>query len=784
MRFSPVLAVLAASATLCSAQTADAQVSDRLDPNQDAKMMSGSEASSQMIALLAEQGSLINEQSNVDESHVERSMAHPMSANSEWSLEFLAQSPDELPTAPAEPPPPSQTPVEETPNQLEVAPQPTLEEQLDEDVEEIQDEPDEPDLEEPSVVPTPDTESIPDTQLTPTPEASPSTSETEPRVLVAEVVVAGVEAELQDQVYRVIGTQPGRTTTRSQLQEDINAIFATGFFSNVRAVPEDTPLGVRVTFEVTPNPVLEGVQLSDSALETVTYEGEEVPIQQAVDNIFRPQYGQILNLRDLQVGVEELNQLYQSNGYVLAQVVGAPRISPDGIVTLSVAEGVIEDIEIRFLDRDGNAVNEEGEPVRGRTRDFIVTREFESQPGDVFNQQQIQTDLQRAFGLGIFEDLNISLNPGSDPEKVDVIVNVTERNTGSFAAGIGISSASGLFGTASLQEQNLGGNNQRLNAEVQVGQRDLLFDVSFTDPWIGGDPNRTSYTVNAFGRRSLSLVFQGDDENLNLPNGDRPRVQRLGGGVVFGRPLGDGWRASVGAQYQRVSIRDIDGELTPRSEFGTFLAFDDSGQDDLFTVEFAASRDQRNDPLQPTNGSFLRFSTEQSIPIGSGSILLNRLRASYSHYIPVRFTDFTPGCRLEAPTPNDCPQALAFNVQAGTILGDLPPYEAFSLGGTDSVRGYGAGELASSRSFIQATVEYRFPLFSIVSGALFADFGSDLGTADEVPGEPAILLDKPGTGFGYGVGVRVQSPLGQIRVDYAINDDGDDRIHFGIGERF
>ena len=155
-----------------------------------------------------------------------------------------------------------------------------------------------------------------------------------------------------------------------------------------------------------------------------------------------------------------------------------------------------------------------------------------------------------------------------------------------------------------------------------------------------------------------------------------------------------------------------------------------------------------------------------------------------SYFLPVRFTDFTEGCRLDDPTPADCPQTLAFNVQGGTVIGDLPPYEAFSLGGTDSVRGYGAGELASGRSFLQATVEYRFPVFSIVGGALFLDMGTDLGTADDVPGEPGELLDKPGTGFGYGAGVRVQSPLGQIRVDYAINDEGESRIHFGIGERF
>jgi outer membrane protein insertion porin family len=59
-----------------------------------------------------------------------------------------------------------------------------------------------------------------------------------------------------------------------------------------------------------------------------------------------------------------------------------------------------------------------------------------------------------------------------------------------------------------------------------------------------------------------------------------------------------------------------------------------------------------------------------------------------------------------------------------------------------------------------------------------------LGSGDAVPGDPAGARDKPGSGFGVGAGVRVQSPLGQIRVDFAVNDEGDNRIHFGIGERF
>lgn len=597
-------------------------------------------------------------------------------------------------------------------------------------------------------------------------------AESEVEVLVAEVVVAGVTGELEDIVYQVIKTQPGRVSTRSQLQEDINAIFATGWFRNVRAVPEDTPLGVRVTFEVQANPVLTSVEVV----------GDEVLPPEVITASFADQYGRTLNLQQFEEGIKKLNTWYQDNGYVLAQVIEAPQVAEDGTVTLQVVEGVIESVEVRYLTKDGDEVDPDGNPIQGKTRPYIITREVEQQPGDIFNREKAQEDLRRVFGLGIFEDVRLALEPGAeDPTKARVIVNVIEKSTGSLAAGAGLSSASGFFGTFSYQQQNLGGNNQKLGGELQIGERTFLVDLRFTDPWIGGDPYRTSYTVNAFRRRTISVVFGTDgDDSIRLDNDDRPRVVRTGGGISFTRPFAPNpftraeWTGSLGLEYQRVSIRDADGDLNPISEDGEILTFDDSGKDDLLTLQFGVVRDRRNNALLPTQGSLVRLATEQSIPVGSGSIFFNRLRASFNYYLPVSWTRFY----------QQGPQALAFSVQGGTVIGDLPPYEAFAVGGSNSVRGYGEGELGVGRSFIQGSVEYRFPVTSFLGGVFFVDAGSTLGSQSRVPGEPGEKRGLPGLGLGGGLGIRVQSPVGQIRIDYAVNDEGDSRLHFGIGERF
>jgi outer membrane protein insertion porin family len=638
---------------------------------------------------------------------------------------------------------------------------------------------------------TPPGQAVPELPGTPPqPPTAPTSDDSTPQaperqVLVSEVLVQGAEGELADKVYEAISTRPGQSTTRSQLQVDINAIFATGYFSAVRAEPSDTPLGVRVTFVVQANPVFKSVQAA----------GNQILTQEKLTEIFQPQFGKTLNLRDLQSGIKEVNKYYQDKGYVLGQVVGSPQVDPDGTVTLQVAEGVIENIDVRYKSKDG-------EPAKGRTRKFIVLREMRTKPGVALNKDKLQQDLRRIFDLGLFEDVQVALEPGEDPRKVVVNLDVQERKTGNFSAGAGFSSSSGLFGTASYTQNNLGGNNQKLNTQVQIGTREYLFDASFTDPWIATDPYRTSYTVNIFNRLTRPLVFDGGPTDINLgrvgtpapagstipgqiyeDTGITPRVNRLGGGVTFSRPLSKdpdkiprAWTASAGVQYQRISIRDEDFNRSNFDVLGNSLSFSGKGTDDLLTVQLGLSRDLRNDPSNPTKGSVMRFGVDQSIPVGQGSIMMTRLRASYSHFFPVKLLSFSKG-----------PQALAFNVQGGTVFGDLPPYEAFTLGGGSSVRGYEEGSIGSGRSFLQATAEYRFPLLKFlggIGGVLFVDYGTTLGTQDNVPGAPGLVRGKPGDGLGYGVGVRIKTPIGPVRLDYGWNIDGGSRFQFGFGERF
>jgi outer membrane protein insertion porin family len=608
---------------------------------------------------------------------------------------------------------------------------------------------------------------------------TPPAAASQKQVLVTEVVIknpkGSLEPALESKIQQVLTVKTGQSTTRAQLEENLNAVRALGAFSTVEIIPEDNAKGVKLSIMVTPYGTLTQVNIKTLPATTST-----VLKQADIDGIFQGQYGKQLNAVELQAAIKQLNQLYQKQGYNLAQVVDVEELGSDGKLNLVVAEGLIEDVQVRFLSKEGLLVDDEKKPIIGLTRPFIITREAELKAGKTFNRETAQKDLRRIFGLGLFDDVRVSFAPGSDPAKVVLQLNVIERKTSSILAGGGISSTNGLFGSVSYNQQNVGGNAQKLGAEVQVGTRETLFDLNFTDPWIATDPNRTSYTVNAFQRKSSSLIFDGGKTPTFVPGTtDTPRILRQGGGITFSRPLnGDpfsdsAWRGSLGIQYQRVSTQDANGGSIAQDSAGKDLSFSKTGKDDLLMVQLGLTQDVRNSATDPTQGSLLKLGVDRSIPIGDGKISMTRARASFTQYMPVKLVNFSPGS-----------QALVFNVQGGTILGDLPPYEAFSLGGTTSVRGYEDGDVGSGRSYVQATAEYRFPIVSILGGEVFADYGSDLGTGNSVPGTPAIVRSKPGDGFGYGAGVRINSPIGPIRIDYARNSRSETRVQFGIGERF
>ncbi|MEG3871513.1 BamA/TamA family outer membrane protein [Microcoleus sp. D3_18_C2] len=434
------------------------------------------------------------------------------------------------------------------------------------------------------------------------------------------------------------------------------------------------------------------------------------------------------------------------------------------------AEGVyVAEVKIRFVNSRGEAVDRKGNRIEGRISEDFIRGELKLKAGDNYSREVVRSDLQQLQQLGLFEKVTVSIEEvGTD---VNVIYNVQERSARSFSVSASLSDDVGVAVPLSYTDRTFGTNPQRLAVELEPSLRGIQYDVQFVSPYVAAE-DRLGYSVRAFGDRRISEIFNKD---IDLPNGNRVREIRMGGNLRFTRPLGD-WQSTLGLNYTNISTRDRNLNIARRDELGNPLTFSGSGVDELYTVSFGAMLDRRDNPFNPTSGSILSLSTEQSIPLGRGNIVSNRLLANYIHYVPVTLLGISESEAL--------PEMLAFNLQAGTVIGDLPPTEAFRLGGRNSVRGYDSGDIGSGRSYFLASGEYRFPVGRDVGGVIFADFASDLGTGDSVLGKPAVVRDKPGTGAGVGLGVRVRSSFGLIRLDMAVSDSGDLKLILGTKQRF
>ena len=631
-------------------------------------------------------------------------------------------------------------------------------------------------------------------------------------VLISEIIIEGWEnhpegRKLELAAYDSMSIKPGSIVDNQILKQDLNAIYASGWFSGVKINSQNGPLGVRLIVNVIPNPILKKVELNST---------NSIVSDQYVDDIFKNYYGTTLNLNEFQNKIDTIKKRYESEGYSLARIKGPDRINENGIVTLNVTEGIVSDVQLRFLGTDGES-SIDGEPRKGKTKDWVIKRELKTQPGSIFNRKILEADIRRLYATSLFDDVKVSLGPdSSNPGRVVIFLDLSEQRTGSLTGGIGYSNSSGIFASLGLQETNALGRAWSTNLNLNFGEYSTTYNFSLSDPWIKGDKHKTSFKTNLFLSRDYPQEFKSetngriyavDDTSTSTSDTFSSIVlEKTGGGFSFLRPLNGGdpfkvakWRILAGMNFKKVKMIDGDGNQKPYGDMTPttgnisdiicigFTPNDGSCPAENTLVSFIAttSRNNLNNSINPTSGNKFSFGTEQFVSMGENSPTFNRMKASYSFFIPTKLINLTKACKSGNSDSEDCPQAIGFQFKAGTILGELPPYEAFCMGGTSSVRGWGSCDLAVSKSFVEGTVEYRFPVWRMISGALFVDAGSDLGSQNDIPGKPGKLLQKSGSGFSLGGGVGVKTPIGPLRLDVASKDlSGDWRYTLGVGWKF
>lgn len=563
--------------------------------------------------------------------------------------------------------------------------------------------------------------------------------------LVTKISVTGNKVTKAEDIEAVITTKPGTELTQEGIAKDLHAIYGLGWYYDLQPEFVKVPEGVQLVYHVLENPVYKQLEV----------EGNTKISTSEIEKILDLPKDQIINIKDVNVKVQRLEAEYNKQGYILARVADI-RMLPDGTLLLLVNEGIVEDFKVK-----GNV----------KTKDYVITREMKLKKGEPFNAKDARRSMQRIYNLGYFEDVNIKLNPGQEPNGVEIEITVVEMNTGTFGIGAGYSNADGFIGMVSVGDRNFRGTGDSVNVRWEFGGEDEKnYEFTYVKPWIDDKETKATlmlydvtneyadYDIDAHEiarydkkRRGQELTFSRRTDNEFISN----YVTLKNRDDIY-EGMADGYEHDDDQYYEEI----FDHNHYNKPEYNYPKTAKERREENFgVTRSITLGRvfDSRDNIYDPHEGKRIGYSVEWA---GLGG--------------DFDFTKFTADWRYYYRAGGECVWAL--NLGAGWADGDMPLSQRFSMGGSDTLRGYEDDQFRGN-SMLKGTLEYRFPIIKKVQGVLFTDNGYAWDKRFEDDFDLGLIKNS------FGAGLRINSPLGPVKLDYGWGDDGG-MFHFSFGGQF
>lgn len=561
---------------------------------------------------------------------------------------------------------------------------------------------------------------------------------------ITSVDFEGIPEEVKAKLAPLIQSKPGSTVTVEGIRNDVASLGSIGVFSQIRPVFVSVPEGVKLTYQLVSNPVVKNVEFSGNTVFTSDY----------LKSIMQIPKDSVLNFVLVNQKLREIEDLYLKQGYMLVSIPNV-QVSADGTLHIDISEGIVEDIVIV-----GNE----------KTKNYVITRELKLKKGKPFNKFLASRSMERLYNLGYFEDVNMKLLPGKTNEH-DVIIeiDVIEQKTGIVTVGAGYSDADGTVGIIELGDTNFRGTGDKVNLHWEFGGAGdgKNYTLSYTRPWINDNGDSLGATI-------FNRIYKYDDYDANGDKVAEYDKRRKGWNLTWGH-VSDEYRTNYfNFESSKESYDDHDGfetgevmdkylaknNITDYHDSDWYKAImDNFGTTNSFT--FTHVFDNRDNYFNASKGRRISFAAQWG---GHG------LGGDYDFY------KFTAEGRFYKALGNG--HILALRLMGGYIDGDVSYGNLFDLGGSDTLRGYEDDQFKGKKMYA-ATLEYRFPIAKKVQGVLFTDAGSTWGI-DE--GKIPWYTDDDSLNWSVGVGIRLQTPIGPIRLDYGHGDRN--KFNFSFGTQF
>ncbi|PHR24732.1 MAG: outer membrane protein assembly factor BamA [Hoeflea sp.] len=474
--------------------------------------------------------------------------------------------------------------------------------------------------------------------------------------------------------------------------------------------------------------------------------------------------GAVYSAKDVEDTIMAISDRVATQGYPFAQI--TPRGDRDyNNRTISVV----------YLVDEGTRAYVERIEIRGntRTRDYVIRREFDLSEGDAFNQVLVRRAKKRLEDLKFFSTVDISTQPGSQPDRVVLIVDVKDQATGEFGIGGGYSNTDGFTATIDITERNFLGRGQFIRGSVGGGTDTREYSVSFTEPYFLG--YRLAAGFDVFKKTDSS--YTGFDESVQGIN------------LRIGAPITENLYLSTAFKYSETKFTDVSTtSITSAPE----LAVINSGGYNTGALSYTLSYSTLDDNVLPREGISARFTQEYAGLGFDSNYLKTTAKASYFHM-------------LSESADVIGQLSVGGGHMMSTGSSNLRIFEHMFLG-EETIRGFdtrGIGPrvfdstgttnigAAGGTTYFNGSVEVSAPMplvsrdFGLRFNA-FADaatlYGNDISTAD-FAGQ-TLVGDGMDWRASVGVGVMWASPFGPLRVYYAepvVKKSYDDVKKFGFG---
>lgn len=466
--------------------------------------------------------------------------------------------------------------------------------------------------------------------------------------------------------------------------------------------------------------------------------------------------GDVAAYEAVEAGRENIRAYYGNRGYI--RTVVTPVFDADAArgtvdIRYEISEG-----PIGYIDKINITGNE-------RTRDKVIRRELVIHPGDRYNRSLVRSSENRVRNLNYFETVTASTEPAVAGDKYDLNIQVSEKPTGSFMAGIGFSTVDSLVGYVELKQGNFSltdwppmGAGQKFKIRVTAGTERNDIDVSFVEPWFLD--RQLSFGVDLFHHewRYFSDAYDQKNDGMRLS---------------LGKSLGRFTRGTLAYTIEQFDVFDVQDSASDaiKAEEGKRLK---SG------LDFTLARDTRDRPFNPTRGNSTSLTPYfAGGPIGAETDIFGAKLRSAQYWPLIGGLIFNVRGQMETV---DC-------------FGDssqVPIFDRLFLGGSYTLRGFEYrdvgprdinGEPVGGSSSAYLTAELTYPIFRQIRGAVFYDSG--FVNLDPMDFDPSAYNDD------WGIGLRLDIPGFPLHLDYAwpITYDSDwqtdkGRFNFLIGHTF